>query len=236
MSAYDPPRFLWGGDGCVIVEFGDGIDTGINAMVRALAGRIEASRPSWLIETVPTYRSLAVYLDPWETCRDEAMAWIRSLCSSIETPRFAGEPAIEIPVCYGGGFGPDMERVSLHTGLPAAEIIRLHSSPVYHVFMLGFSPGFPYLGGMDQRLETPRLENPRTLIPAGSVGIAGKQTGVYPLQSPGGWNLIGRTPLKLFDPSRKNPFLVKAGMEIRFVPVSEDKYPVLPSSGEVPGR
>lgn len=221
------PRFLWSGDTCLVVEFGDGIDIGVNSRVRALASRIEAERFSWLVETVPTYRSLAVFLDPWETSRDDVMTRIRSLCGSLEAGAPDEKTVVEIPVCYGGDCAPDMERVSLHTGLPPEEIIRLHSSAGYHVFMLGFSPGFPYLGGMDPRLETPRLENPRTAIPAGSVGIAGEQTGVYPLQSPGGWNLIGRTPLKLFDPSRESPFLVRAGIKIRFVPISEETFSLM---------
>lgn len=226
------PRFLWSGDACLVVEFGDSIDIGVNSMVRLLAERIEAESPSWLLETVPTYRSLAVFLDPWKTSRDDAMAFVYSLAVSVGGAAPAERKLIEIPVCYGGDFAPDIERVSRHTSLSGEEIIRLHSSPVYHVFMLGFSPGFPYLGGMDPKLETPRLDNPRTSIPAGSVGIAGKQTGVYPLQTPGGWNLIGRTPLRLFDPAREDPFLVGAGMQIRFVPISEETFSRIASTKE----
>ncbi|NLG86950.1 MAG: 5-oxoprolinase subunit PxpB, partial [Firmicutes bacterium] len=129
-----------------------------------------------------------------------------------------------IPVCYGGKFGPDLDYVCEHTGLSAEEVIQLHTGTDYLIYMLGFTPGFSYLGGMDERLATPRLKTPRTHIPAGSTGIAGKQTGIYPIDSPGGWQLIGRTPLKLYDPFRDPPVLLKAGNYVRFTAITEDEY------------
>jgi inhibitor of KinA len=131
---------------------------------------------------------------------------------------------VEIPVCYGGVYGPDLEAVARHTGLPPQELIRRHAAGSYRVYMLGFAPGFAYLGGMDEQLATPRKAEPRTAIPAGSVGIAGGQTGVYPLETPGGWQLIGRTPLPLFDAQRNPPSLLQMGNRVRFVPIDEATY------------
>ena len=130
----------------------------------------------------------------------------------------------EIPVCYGGEYGPDIQNIAEHAGLSQEEVIQIHSSRDYLIYMLGFLPGFTYLGGLDERLHTPRLANPRIRIPAGSVGIGGSQTGIYPLDSPGGWQLMGMTPVKTYDPSRETPILVEAGDYIRFVPVEEEEY------------
>ena len=130
----------------------------------------------------------------------------------------------EIPVCYGGVFGPDIENVAKLAGLTVEEVIKIHSQEDYLIYMLGFLPGFTYLGGLDERIHTPRLANPRIKIPAGSVGIGGSQTGIYPLDSPGGWQLIGKTPVKTYDPLREPPILFEAGQYIRFVPVTEDEY------------
>ncbi len=224
MEKGDHPGFAWCGDACLLVEFGDSIDMTTNSLVRALDRSIASLGPSWLVETVPAYRSLAVYIDPWESSREEVEDIIRSLCQFLEPDLASKGPVIEIPVCYGGEFGPDLGRVSGHTGLSPEEVVSIHSSPCYHVFMMGFTPGFPYLGGMDPRLETPRLQRPRTVIPEGSVGIAGQQTGIYPIASPGGWNLVGRTPLRLFDPERGTPFLLESGMTVLFVPVSAEAF------------
>ncbi|HHY76979.1 MAG TPA: 5-oxoprolinase subunit PxpB, partial [Clostridiales bacterium] len=136
------------------------------------------------------------------------------------------EPAkvVEIPTIYGGEYGPDIEFVAQHNNLTVDEVIEIHSSRNYLIYMLGFTPGFPYLGGMSEKIETPRLKTPRTKIPAGSVGIAGKQTGIYPIDSPGGWQLIGRTPVKLYDPLADPPVLLNAGDYVRFVPIDEKEY------------
>lgn len=131
---------------------------------------------------------------------------------------------VEIPVLYGGEYGPDIENIATHNNLSIEEVIKIHTSGEYLVYMLGFTPGFPYLGGMDKRIATPRLKTPRTKIPGGSVGIAGEQTGVYPIESPGGWQLLGRTPLNFFDPNNEKPFLINAGEYIKFVQISEEEY------------
>jgi KipI family sensor histidine kinase inhibitor len=211
----------------VVAEFGDRIDLDLNARVRLGARKLEELAPPWLVETVPTYRSLAVYIDPWSASREEAMGVVQKICEGTGSFDAPEPERVDIPVCYGGEYGPDMERVCSHAGLTPEQVVLLHSAPEYHVYMIGFSPGFPYLGGMDPRLETPRLGNPRTAIPAGSVGIAGMQTGVYPSETPGGWNLIGRTPLSLFDPGKCRPFLLGPGMSIRFVPVDRSAFPEL---------
>jgi len=219
----DAPRLAWCGDACLVAEFGDVIDPRVNSRVLALGVRLATLAPPWLVETVSTYRSLAVYVDPWEGPRDEIEALVARLALSAkgEPPQPTG--TFSVPVCYGGTWGPDLERVSGHTGLEPDEVVRRHSGGRYRVFMMGFTPGFPYLGGLDPALETPRLESPRGLVAAGSVGIAGRQGGIYPIESPGGWNIIGRTPLALFDPGREPPFLMATGMDIRFVPVTAEE-------------
>ena len=133
-------------------------------------------------------------------------------------------PVLEIPVLYGGEMGPDLPFVAEHAGLSEEEVIRIHSSTEYLIYMLGFTPGFTYLGGMSEKIATPRLKQPRVKIPAGSVGIAGTQTGVYPIDSPGGWQLIGRTPVKMYDPDRETPILPEAGQYIKFYPVTQEEY------------
>lgn len=218
------PRLAWCGDACLVVEFGDAIDPLVNSRVRSLGVKLEGLAPPWLVETVPTYRSLAVYVDPWGSHHEEIERFVASLAKSMEAATLPPSETVLVPVCYGGHYGPDLERISGHTALEPDEIIRLHSRGLYRVFMMGFTPGFPYLGGLDPALETPRLESPRSLVPSGSVGIAGKQTGIYSIDSPGGWNIIGRTPLSLFDPGRKFPFLIEAGMDLKFVPITSAEF------------
>lgn len=212
------------GDAALAVEFGQSIDPEINDQVRTLHEDLQANPLLGVVETVPTYRSLVVYYRPdligWEGIH-------RALCQRLQgmahtSPAPGG--TVEIPVLYGGGEGPDLPFVAQHAGLEEEDVIRIHSQGIYRVYMLGFSPGFPYLGGMDSRIAAPRLETPRLQIPAGSVGIAGEQTGVYPLASPGGWRLIGRTPLRLYDPQRPHPILLRAGCSLRFRPVTREEF------------
>ena len=169
-------------------------------------------------------RSPAWFYDPLVTEYDAVAAAVQNLAQAPDSDTAAGEGRlVEIPVCYGGTFGPDLPFVAEHAGLTEKEVIELHAGREYRIYMLGFLPGFPYLGGLDERLFTPRLAAPRTAIPAGSVGIGGEQTGVYPIASPGGWQLIGRTPLKLFDPSAgRLPYA--AGDRIRFCPITQDEF------------
>jgi KipI family sensor histidine kinase inhibitor len=206
------------------VEYGDTIDPAVNRRVRALVHALDAAAIPGILDLVPTYRSLLVTYDPLQL----APADLRQALEQVEG-RLAQAPAraarvLEVPTTYGGEVGPDLAFVASHNGLTEDEVVRIHSGTDYLVYMMGFSPGFPYLGGMSGRIATPRLATPRTAIPAGSVGIAQAQTGIYPVESPGGWQLIGRTPIKLFDPARHPPVLIEAGDYIRFVPISREAY------------
>lgn len=220
----DDRRILPAGDCALVVEFGDSISEELNRKVQALNEALKKMELMGIVETVPTFRSLLVVYDPefltYGELRDRLLGIpVRSDGKDGRPPR-----TVEIPVCYGGEFGEDLADVAAFHGLSEEEVIRLHSGRDYPIYMLGFLPGFPYLGGMDERLHTPRLSSPRTRIPAGSVGIGGEQTGIYPMDSPGGWRLIGRTPLKLYDPDREEPVLYRAGDVIRFVPITGEEY------------
>jgi len=178
---------------------------------------------------VPTYRSVTVYFDPLKI---DWPALEQRLNEEAAKPRdIAPSPApVQIPVCYGGEFGPDLDDVAEFAHVGTDDVIGLHTAAAYRVFMLGFLPGFPYMGVVPERIAAPRRSTPRRVVPAGSVGIAGPQTGVYPLASPGGWQLIGRTPLRLFDTERTNPFLVGAGDAVQFFAISADEYERWPSA------
>ena len=219
----DAIRFLPCGDSAVTVEFGNRIDDQLNGAVHAFASAVEALGHPAIREVVPTYRSATVHYLPHLL---EYAALVQLLRPLTETQGGAGPfgAPVEIPVLYGGPWGPDLEEVAAHCGMTPEQVIAAHSAPCYRIYMLGFTPGFPYLGGMDPRLATPRRKEPRIRIPAGSVGIAGSQTGVYPIESPGGWQLIGRTPLRLFDLGSDPPILLQAGRSIRFVPIDEPTY------------
>ena len=216
-------RFLPCGDQAVTVEWGSTIDEHINRQVHAFARKVgELSHPA-ITEVVPTYRSATVHYRPEVLSYEELKQLLLSLTQG--GPEEAEElPVVEIPVCYGGEYGPDLLEVAQHCSLTPEEVIARHTAPTYRIYMLGFTPGFPYLGGMDPSIAAPRRKEPRIHIPAGSVGIAGEQTGVYPIVSPGGWQLIGRTPLRLFDPQREQPILLSAGAGIRFVPIDEETF------------
>ncbi|NLI96984.1 MAG: 5-oxoprolinase subunit PxpB [Synergistaceae bacterium] len=224
------PRILDAGDSCLVAEFGTTVDRALNAKVQALKKALAKCGIRGIVELVPTYRSLAVYYDPCVVGRKDLAARIEAVCLDLGDEGSGAGRVVAIPVCYGGTFGPDLENVCAHTGLSKEEVIARHTGRETYCFMLGFTPGFAYLGGMDESLATPRLENPRTLIPAGSVGIAGKQTGIYPIDSPGGWQLIGRTPLAVFDPLRTPPTLVEAGDWVRFQAITEAEYEEIQSA------
>jgi inhibitor of KinA len=207
-----------------VVEIGDEIHPEINRKIRGLVLALEARQIRGVRGYIPTYRSLFVQYDPVEILFHELIEQIKQVESQLEAAAIPEPKIVEIPVVYGGEFGPDLEFVATHNNLSREEVIALHVGRDYLVYMLGFTPGFCYLGGMSEQLETPRLAEPRTCIPAGSVGIAGKQTGIYPIDSPGGWQLIGKTPLCLFDPDRDPVTLIKAGDYVRFIQIDEQEY------------
>ncbi len=219
MTTY--PRILPVGETAFTVEFGNVVDEALNRQVHAFDAAVQAMGLLGLIETVPTYRSLLVIFDPAQTTAIAVrQALHRQLASFVCREEYGDRGRlIEIPVRYGGAWGPDLEAVAEHCGLSAEAVIHHHTAPVYRVAMLGFAPGFAYLLGLPPELATPRLATPRVRVPAGSVGIADAQTGIYALSTPGGWRIIGRTEMHLFDPDRDPPFLVTAGDRVRFVAV-----------------
>ncbi len=219
-------RVLPAGECGLILEMGNEISPEINARVHRLAKRVAQENPEGVIEVVPTYRSLLVYFDPLRLKRSDLVDAIERMLSDVASSGGREDEirVVDVPVCYGGEFGPDLEYVAKHNGLSEQEVISIHSSKPYLVYMLGFTPGFPYLGGMSGRIATPRLEKPRSKIPQGSVGIAGAQTGLYPVESPGGWRLIGRTPLNPFVSNSPSPFLFSAGDYLHFIPISPGEY------------
>ena len=219
---YDKPLFLPAGDQAMLVELGDEIDPATNRRVRDLTLALEKAEVRGVFDLVPTYRSLLVYYDPMAVSAEELQVQVQQAEQDMDQAALEKPRVVHVPTLYGGEYGPDLEFVAEHAGLTAEEVVDTHSKTDYLVYMIGFSPGFPYLGGLSERLSTPRLPSPRTEIPAGSVGIAEGQTGVYPVASPGGWRLIGRTPLKMFDPQSEPPALLGAGDYVRFVPMASE--------------
>lgn len=216
-----PASIKTAGDSALVVEFGNEISEGISHRVRAMQAVLEHEPLQGIMELVPTYRSLMVHYNPRTLNHGQVSDHLYEAISKMEDLVLPSPKIIEIPTLYGGDAGPDLPFVARHNGLQPEEVIHIHSGRNYLIYMLGFTPGFPYLGGMDPRIATPRLDNPRTKIAGGSVGIAGSQTGIYSIDSPGGWQIIGWTPVLLFDPGAEQPFLLKAGNYIRFIPVSE---------------
>lgn len=214
------------GDCAVTLQIGNEISEQVNREVVNALAAIRRADISGVCELVPTYTSICIHYDPavlsYEALRN-ALKLVKA--DPVEEKSDQEERVVEIPVCYGGEYGPDLEFVAEHNGLTAEEVVRRHSNGQYLVYMLGFLPGFAYMGGMDKTIACPRLISPRTKIPAGSVGIAGAQTGIYPLSSPGGWQLIGRTPLKMFAiDGEQTTFALSAGDLVRFVPITEEVF------------
>jgi KipI family sensor histidine kinase inhibitor len=216
------------GEDALLLRFEQRLDPAINRRVHTLAAAIERRRPAWLRELVPGFASLALGIDPDALPAVDALEHARDwlLQDAFDAPAAteATLPPFQVPVCYGGEYGPDLEALAAHAGLAAPEAIARHVAGDYRVAMLGFAPGFPYLLGLDHGLAMPRLDTPRTHVAAGSVGIGGAQTGIYPRQGPGGWRIIGRTPLTLFDPARAAPNLLAPGQQVRFVPIDAGEF------------
>ncbi|MDR7099097.1 KipI family sensor histidine kinase inhibitor [Lysobacter niabensis] len=208
-------------DDALLMRLGDRIDSATNARVHALCERIRARPPAWLRDLVPAYASVGAFFDPLAVEADHVGRWLRTQLEALPIDIMATRDArtVEIPVTYGGDAGPDLESAAAELGMTPTQLARRHAAGEYTVAMIGFAPGFPYLLGLDPALALPRLATPRTVVPAGSVGIGGAQTGIYPRESPGGWRVIGRTPLALFDPTREPPALLAPGDRVRFVAV-----------------
>lgn len=209
------PRYKPVGDAALAVEFGDAIDPAINRQVHALAYLLNRDPLTGFREAVPTYCALLVHYDPLLADDEEVAAWVADKVARTGTASPAPPRRVEIPTVYNG---LDLDFVARHNHLSVDDVIRIHSGAEYVVYMMGFTPGFAYLGSLEAAIATPRLETPRALVRAGSVGIAGRQTGIYPIDSPGGWRIIGQTGLSLFDLTRNPPFLLAPGDAVRFVP------------------
>ena len=212
------PKIVPVGDSAVLVQFGDEIDTRTNQRVHALAALINSSPLKGLIETVPSYTTLLVHYDLLILSFTQVKNYLRERLAQLHEGVSHRPRRIVIPVRYGEEYGIDLEAVAHHCQLQAKEVIRIHSEKIYTVFMMGFTPGFPYMGKVENAIIMPRLETPRTRVPAGTVAIAGAQTGIYSIDSPGGWQLIGWTSLRLFNPESESPFLFSPGDEVKFIP------------------
>jgi KipI family sensor histidine kinase inhibitor len=220
-----PDRIRLLGDRLVVVDLGDVMDVAVNARVHTCARLVEAAALPGVREVVPAIASFGIHVDPGRIALPDLVDLVRRVLARAEAqPPEHGDalPTVTIPVRYGGAFGPDLAAVAAWAGLSESEVCERHASSSYRVFMLGFSPGFAYLGLVDPAIAVPRLESPRLRVPAGSVGIAGSQTGVYPRTGPGGWRIIGRTPVRLFDPSAMPPARLRPGQPVQFVAIHDD--------------
>lgn len=221
---YDKAKYLTAGDSAIVVEFGNDISEQTSTAVRGMYFAVENAKLPGILAMNPTYRSLLVQYDPLQCSYSAMLGSLQKLEQNLKNMELPSPNIFEIPTLYGENVGPDLDFVCKHSGLSKKEVIRIHSGRDYLVYMLGFTPGFSYLGGMDEAIATPRLKTPRTKIPGGSVGIAGSQTGIYSIDSPGGWQLIGKTPIRLYDPERTPPILHHAGDYIRFVPIDRAEF------------
>ena len=220
----DQYKFYIEGDSSILIVFGGTISARTNQRIAATVRLIREQKIEGIVDMIPAFVSLLINYNPlvisYDSLRERLEAILQMKTESLDTVR----RVYEIPVCYGGEYGPDLGIIAKNAGLSEREVIDIHTSCDYLIYMLGFLPGFCYLGGLDERIHTPRLKTPRLKIPAGSVGIGGSQTGIYPMESPGGWNLMGKTPVRTYDPDRDVPILVQAGDYIRFVEIDEAEF------------
>jgi len=217
-------QILIEGDSSVLIVFGDTISAETNQRITSTVQLIRAQRIEGIVDMIPAFVSLLINYNPLVISYDALKARLEKILQVETKASETVKRVFEIPVCYGGAYGPDLKNIAAHAGLTEEEVVKIHTSCDYLIYMLGFLPGFCYLGGLDERIHTPRLETPRLKIPAGSVGIGGKQTGIYPMDSPGGWQLMGKTPVKTYDPERDPAILVQAGEYIRFVEIDEAEF------------
>jgi|CXWL01.1.fsa_nt_gi KipI family sensor histidine kinase inhibitor len=209
------------GDSALLVQLGHEINPALNQRIHALNALLQ-NPIHGILETVPAYSTLLIHYDPLTLTFDQAAHWVRDKMTQLDDSFHRTPRRLEVPVRYGGASGPDLEAVAVSKNISPADMIRIHSEREYTVYMIGFTPGFPYMGTLDERLIMPRMETPRALVKAGTVAIAASQTGIYPLDSPGGWHLIGWTPLKLFDPASETPFLFSPGDVVTFLPLESN--------------
>ena len=218
-------RFLFSGDSALVIEFGNEISVDINKKIRKMMDDIRKENIDGIVELVPTYCSLLINYDVLKIDYNTLVEKLKTfLNNDLETAEGEEVTLVEIPTLYNDEVGSDLSYVAEHNKLSKEEVIKIHTGTDYLVYMLGFMPGFTYLGGMSEKIATPRLESPRLQIYPGSVGIAGKQTGMYPSMSPGGWRIIGRTPLKLYNPDSETPVYISSGDYIRYISISEKEY------------
>lgn len=238
------PVILPLGDTAVLVRFGSTVDPAVHRRALALAEYLTRHPFPGCVEAVPAYASVTVYYDPCAvpvsaaapTPYDAVRTRLSALLDAVGEGTEAATRTVEIPVCYGGEHGPDLEAVAAACGLAPEEVVALHTGTTYRVYLIGFAPGFPYLGTVPEPIRVPRRGTPRASVPAGSVGIAGAQTGIYPMETPGGWQIIGRTPIRLFQPDRDPPCLLRVGDRVRFRPISAEAFAAWPEADTLAER
>jgi inhibitor of KinA len=220
---YEKPIFRLMGDRALLVEMGDEISPAVNQSVQELFTALDLQKPRGILELVPGYRSLLVICEPLVVSPAELQPAIIEIHQNLDRSQLPEPRTVKIPVIYGDDYGPDLKAVAEYHHMAAEEVIRYHTQPTYRVYMIGFTPGYPYLGELPDAIATPRRQTPRTLVPRGSVGIAQKQTGIYSVDSPGGWQIIGWTPIPLFDPGSNPPSLLVMGDRVEFYSITADE-------------
>jgi len=224
MGLYSDAKSYLMGDRGLLLEFGDEISREINEKVRRMALAVQAEAIEGIIETVPTYRSLLIIYNPVILPIEDLKKRLKKIEGGLQTTPLPEPKLTRIPVVYGGIYGPDLEEVAKYLHVSPEEVVQLHCSKPYLIYMIGFMPGYPYMGELPQALVTPRLKTPRLLVPKGSVAIAQRQTGIYSMESPGGWQILGRTPVELFHPEKDPPALLQMGDFVQFYQISEKEF------------